>query len=279
MLAYVLFGGMIATTWVQIVKAVLLLGGATLLALLVLARFGFNPLALFARPREQYGAGVLAPGRLVTDPLDAISLGLALMLGTAGLPHILMRFYTVPDARTARTSVGYATAFIGFFYLLTFVLGFGAMVHRRPRRDHRDRRRRQHGGAAARRGGRRHGVPRLHLRRGVRDDPRGRGRAHAVGRGGAVARPVGERRARTARPTSASSSLVARVATVLLAIVSIVLGIVFKGQNVAYMVGLAFAIAASANFPALVLSMFWSRFTTAGAQCEHARRHRRRRCC
>jgi len=128
MLAYVLFGGMIATTWVQIVKAVMLLGGATLLALLVLARFSFNPLELFARASDMYGAGVLSPGRLVTDPIDAVSLGLALMLGTAGLPHILMRFYTVPDARTARTSVGYATAFIGFFYLLTFILGFGAMV-------------------------------------------------------------------------------------------------------------------------------------------------------
>src|SRR5215213_4647987 len=128
MMAYVIFGGMTATTWVQIVKAVLLLGGATLLALLVLARFHFNPLALFAEAARQYGDGVLSPGRLVSDPIDAVSLGLALMLGTAGLPHILMRFYTVPDARTARRSVGYATACIGFFYLLTFILGFGAMV-------------------------------------------------------------------------------------------------------------------------------------------------------
>ncbi len=128
MLAYVLFGGMIATTWVQIVKAMLLLAGAFMLALLVLARFDFNPLTLFAAAADQYGAGVLAPGRLVSDPLDAVSLGLSLMLGTAGLPHILMRFYTVPDAKTARESVTYATAFIGFFYLLTFVLGFGAMV-------------------------------------------------------------------------------------------------------------------------------------------------------
>ncbi len=128
MLLYVLFGGMIATTWVQIVKAVLLLGGAFLLALMVLLRFSLNPLALFAAAAERYGEAVLAPGQLVSDPIDAISLGLALMLGTAGLPHILMRFYTVKDARTARTSVSYATAFIGFFYLLTFILGFGAMV-------------------------------------------------------------------------------------------------------------------------------------------------------
>ena len=128
MLMYVLFGGMMATTWVQIIKAVLLLSGATLLAGLVLARFAFNPFALFHEATTLYGASVLSPGRLVTNPIDAVSLGLALMLGTAGLPHILMRFYTVADARTARSSVGYATAFIGFFYLLTFVLGFGAMV-------------------------------------------------------------------------------------------------------------------------------------------------------
>src|SRR4029450_8034104 len=127
-LAYVLFGGMIATTWVQIVKSVLLLGGATLMALLVLSRFDYSLIALFSKAAEQYGSGVLSPGRQVSDPIDAVSLGLALMLGTAGLPHILMRFYTVRDARTARTSVGYATAFIGFFYLLTFILGFGAMV-------------------------------------------------------------------------------------------------------------------------------------------------------
>ena len=128
MLGYVLFGGMMATTWVQVVKAVLLLSGAFLLAVMALSRFGFSPLALFRAASDRYGAAVLAPGRLVSNPFDAMSLGLALMLGTAGLPHILMRFYTVPDAKTARTSVSYATAFIGFFYLLTFILGFGAMV-------------------------------------------------------------------------------------------------------------------------------------------------------
>src|SRR5687767_15185949 len=128
MIAYVLFGGMLATTWVQIVKAVLLLGGALLLAMLVLSRFGFNPAALFAAAADKYGQQVLSPGGLVSNPWDAISLGMALMFGTAGLPHILMRFFTVPDARAARTSVFYATGLIGFFYLMTFVLGFGAMV-------------------------------------------------------------------------------------------------------------------------------------------------------
>ena len=193
MLAYVLFGGMIATTWVQIVKAVLLLGGATLLAGLVLMRFSFNPLALFAQAATIYGSGVLAPGRLVSDPIDAISLGLALMLGTAGLPHILMRFYTVPDAKTARTSVGYATAFIGFFYLLTFVLGFGAMVILgRETITKIDA-----GGnmaapllAEARW---RHAVSRVHCGGCVRDDSGRRRWADTVGRRNAVARPVGER--------------------------------------------------------------------------------------
>src|ERR1043166_6610777 len=128
MIAYVLFGGMLATTWVQIVKAALLLGGAFLLAVLVLLQFRMNPAALFAAASTKYGAAVLNPGKLVSNPLDAISLGMALMFGTAGLPHILMRFYTVPDAKAARKSVFYATGLIGFFYLLTFILGFGAMV-------------------------------------------------------------------------------------------------------------------------------------------------------
>ena len=138
MLAYVLFGGMIATTWVQIVKAVLLLGGATLLARLVLARFGFNPLALFDAGRRRCTAPACwRPGRLVTDPIDAISLGLALMLGTAGLPHILMRFYTVPDAQDG--------ADVGRLRDGVHRLLLPADVHprlrrdgdRRPRRDHR----------------------------------------------------------------------------------------------------------------------------------------------
>jgi cation/acetate symporter len=265
MLAYVLFGGMIATTWVQIVKAVLLLGGATILAGLVLARFSFNPLALFAQASSTYGSGVLAPGRQVSDPIDAISLGLALMLGTAGLPHILMRFYTVRDAKTARTSVGYATAFIGFFYLLTFILGFGAMVIvGREAITKVDA-----GGNMA--------APLL---------------AEAVGgtaflgfiaavafatilavvagltlSGAAtLSHDLWVNVFRGQHASEREQLVVARVATIVLAIISIILGIAFKGQNVAYMVGLAFAIAASANFPALVLSIFWKRLTTTGAQ-------------
>ena len=265
MLAYVLFGGMLATTWVQIVKAVLLLGGAFLLAVLVLLRFSFSPLALFDAAAARYGASVLAPGQLVSDPLDALSLGLALMLGTAGLPHILMRFYTVPDARTARTSVSYATAFIGFFYLLTFILGFGAMVLVGPDAI----RAVDKGGNMA--------APLL---------------AEVVGGKGflgfiaavafatilavvagltlsgaaALSHDLWVNVVRGGEAPEAEQLKVARGATVLLGIVSVVLGIAFKGQNVAYMVGLAFAIAASANFPALVLSVFWRPFTTRGAQ-------------
>jgi cation/acetate symporter len=265
MLAYVLFGGMIATTWVQIVKAVMLLGGATLLAILVLARFGMNPLALFAEAQAQYGDSVLAPGRLVTDPIDAMSLGLALMLGTAGLPHILMRFYTVRDASTARRSVGYATAFIGFFYLLTFILGFGAMVIIGRKAI-----------TAIDAGG---NMAAPLLAEGVGGTPF-LGFIAAVAFATILAVVAGLTLSgaatlshdlwvnvvRGAHVDEREQLVVARVATVVLAALSIVLGIAFKGQNVAYMVGLAFAIAASGNFPALVLSIFWSRLTTGGAQ-------------
>ncbi len=265
MLAYVLFGGMIATTWVQIVKAVLLLSGAFMLAMMVLARFSFNPLALFASAAEQYGPAVLAPGRLVSDPIDAISLGLALMFGTAGLPHILMRFYTVPDGRTARVSVAYATAIIGGFYLLTFILGFGAMVLV---------------GQDAIRGVDAGGNMAAPLLAEVVGGQAFLGFIAAVAFATILAVVAGLTLAgaaalshdiyvnvfRHGHAPEKEQLLVARAATVVLALLSIVLGIVFKGQNVAYMVGLAFAIAASANFPALILSMLWRPFTTRGAQ-------------
>jgi cation/acetate symporter len=265
MLAYVLFGGMIATTWVQIVKAVMLLGGATLLAGLVLARFNFNPLALFAQAATVYGDSVLSPGRQVTDPIDAVSLGLALMLGTAGLPHILMRFYTVPDAKTARTSVGYATAAIGFFYLLTFILGFGAMVIvGRETITGVDAGGNMAAPLLAEAVG---GTPFLGFIAAVAFATILAVVAGLTLSGAAtLSHDLWVNVVRGAHASEREQLVVARTATVLLAIVSILLGITFKGQNVAYMVGLAFAIAASANFPALVLSIFWSRLTTTGAQ-------------
>ncbi len=264
MLAYVLFGGMIATTWVQIVKAALLLGGALLLALMVLWRFDMNPAALFAAAAERYGDAVLAPGRLVSNPLDAISLGMALMFGTAGLPHILMRFYTVPDARAARKSVFYATGLIGFFYLMTFVLGFGAMVLVGPETI----RSVDPGGnmAAPLLAEMLGGTPLLGFIAAVAFAT-----ILAVVAGltlsgaAALSHDLWVNVVRHARADAKEQLRVARVATILLGVGAILLGITFKGQNVAFMVSLAFAIAASANFPALVLSIFWRRCTTAGA--------------
>jgi cation/acetate symporter len=264
MLAYVLFGGMIATTWVQIVKAGLLLGGALLLALMVLWRFDMNPAALFAAAAERYGDAVLAPGRLVSNPLDAISLGMALMFGTAGLPHILMRFYTVPDARAARTSVFYATGLIGFFYLMTFVLGFGAMVLVGPETI----RGVDPGGnmAAPLLAEMLGGTPLLGFIAAVAFAT-----ILAVVAGltlsgaAALSHDLWVNVVRHAHADAKEQLRVARVATILLGVGAILLGITFKGQNVAFMVSLAFAIAASANFPALVLSIFWRRCTTAGA--------------
>ena len=264
MLAYVLFGGMIATTWVQIVKAVLLMSGALLLAVLVLARFGMNPARLFAEAAERYGSGVLAPGKLISNPLDAISLGMALMFGTAGLPHILMRFYTVPDSRAARTSVFYATGLIGFFYLLTFILGFGAMVIVTPEVI-----------TSIDKGGNMAapllaevlgGTPLLGFIAAVAFAT-----ILAVVAGltlsgaAALSHDLWVNVVRNGEAPESEQMRVARGATILLAIVAILLGIVFKGQNVAFMVSLAFAIAASANFPALLLTIFWRKYTTAGA--------------
>ena len=264
MMAYVLFGGMIATTWVQIVKAVLLLGGAALLALLVLLRHDLNPLQLFAAAAEKYGDAVLAPGKIISSPWEAVSLGLALMFGTAGLPHILMRFYTVPDARAARQSVFWATGLIGFFYLMTFVLGFGAMV--------------------------------LVGREAIVEVDKGGNMAAlllagALGGSGllgfiaavsfatilavvagltlsgaaALSHDLWVNVVRGGDAPREEQLRVARLSSLLLGVLAIVLGLLFKGQNVAFMVGLAFALAASGNLPALVLAIFWRGFTTAGA--------------
>jgi cation/acetate symporter len=264
MLTLLVLGGMFATTWVQIVKAVLLLGGATAMALLVLAKFSFNPLELFSSASDKYGTKVLEPGSLVSGHWDAISLGLALMFGTAGLPHILMRFYTVPDTRAARSSVNWATFFIGFFYLLTFVLGFGAMalVGQKPI-------------AAIDKGG---NAAALLLAENVA------GTAFfgfiaavafatilAVVAGltlsgaAALSHDFWVNVVRHGEAPEGEQLRVARIATFVMGALAIVLGIVLQGQNIAFMVGLAFAIAASAIFPALLMSIVWRSYTTAGA--------------
>jgi cation/acetate symporter len=206
---------------------------------------------------------VLAPGKLVAAPLDAVSLGMALMFGTAGLPHILMRFYTVPDARAARTSVFYATGLIGFFYLLTFVLGFGAMVLVGPDAI-----------KAIDKGGNMAapllaealgGTPFLGFIAAVAFAT-----ILAVVAGltlsgaAALSHDLWVNVVRHGEADAREQLRVARGATVALGVIAVLLGILFKGQNVAYMVSLAFAIAASGNFPALVLSIFWKRCTTEG---------------
>ncbi len=263
MIGYVLFGGMIATTWVQIVKAVLLMGGAFALAVLVLARFSFNPLELFDAAAVRYGEGVLAPGKLIAKPLDAISLGMALMFGTAGLPHILMRFYTVKDARAARKSVFYATGLIGFFYLMTFVLGFGAMVLVGP------------DAIKAVDAGGNMAAPLLAEFLGGRPFL---GFIAAVAfatilavvagltlsGAAALSHDLWVNVVRGGQGDNVEELRVARIATVILGGLAVTLGIAFKGQNVAFMVSLAFAIAASANFPALLMSIFWRRASTTG---------------
>lgn len=264
MISYVLFGGMLATTWVQIIKACLLLGGATLLVIMTLSYFDMNPIKLFEQAAIKYTDSVLSPGGFVKNPWDAISLGLALILGTAGLPHILMRFFTVPDAKQARKSVFIATGFIGYFYILTFVIGFGAMTLVG-----------QDIISGFDKGG---NMAALLLAESV-------GGKFFVGFIAAVA--FATILAVVAGLTlSGASTLshdlyvnvikkgkadergevkVAKMATLAIGILAMILGLVFKGQNVAFMVGLAFAIAASANFPSLLLSIMWKKFTTRGA--------------
>jgi cation/acetate symporter len=265
MLTLLTVGGMIATTWVQIVKAALLLGGAAALALWTLSKFGMNPLSLFSSAADANGAKVLGPGdKIVTGSADAVSLGLALMFGTAGLPHILMRFYTVPDTRAARQSVNWATLFIGFFYLLTFVLGFGAMalVGQGTIKGVEE------GGnmAAPLLAQEIGGEPFLGFIAAVAFAT-----ILAVVAGltlsgaAALSHDLWVNVVRHGEAPEREQLRVARLATLAMGAAAIILGIVLEGQNVAFMVGLAFAIAASANFPALLMAIFWRRFTTWGA--------------
>jgi cation/acetate symporter len=257
MLVYVLFGGMLATTWVQIIKAGLLLTGVTILMLLGLARFGFSPDALYGEVERLYGSGMLNPGGLISNPLDAISLGLALMLGLLGLPHILMRFYTVPDAKEARKSVLYATSIIP-------IVGFTAsvLVRKEPI-------------LAIDKGGNMAALLGAELLGGTPFVGFIAAVAFAtilavvagltLAAASALAHDLFFSVIRGGQASEREQVQVAKIATVVFGLAAIALGIAFKGQNVAFMVGLAFAIACSGNFPALLLSITWRRFTTAGA--------------
>ena len=290
MMIYVLFGGMTATTWVQIIKACMLLAGVSFMAFMVLAQYGFSPEALFAKavevktaialgagktPEEAalVGGSIMRPGGFVKDPISAISFGMALMFGTAGLPHILMRFFTVPDAKEALKSVLWATTWIGYFYILIFIIGFGAITMVLTNPEMAD------------------------VAKGVIKGGAGTANMAAVlvakSVGGniffgfisavafatilavvagltlsgasAVSHDLYATVFKKGNADSASELKVSRFTTVALGIVAVVLGIAFEKQNIAFMVSLAFAIAASANFPVLFMSVLWKDCTTKGA--------------
>ena len=290
MMVYVLFGGMTATTWVQIIKACLLLAGVTFMAFMVLAQYGFSPERLFARAVEvkagfarnagqapaeaaRTGLSLMGPGGFVKDPISAISFGMALMFGTAGLPHVLMRFFTVPDAKQARKSVFWATTWIGYFYVLIFIIGFGAVTLVLTNPEFSD------------------------VTKGVINGGAGTANMAAVlvakSVGGnvfygfisavafatilavvagltlsgasAVSHDLYSTVFKKGKADSAAELRVSRITTVALGIVAVLLGIAFERQNIAFMVSLAFAVAASANFPVLFLSVLWKDCTTRGA--------------
>jgi len=315
----VLFGGMTATTWVQIIKACLLLSGVTFMAFMVMSQFGFSPEALFAQgvavksaiavnakaaavaaaaasaavattpeavaaaaaavtkaeaiDPAKVGLALMGPGGFIKDPISAISFGMALMFGTAGLPHILMRFFTVPDAKEARKSVFWATTWIGYFYILIFIIGFGAITLVLTNPEYSD------------------------VAKGVILGGAGTANmaavlvAKAVGGNvfygfisavafatilavvagltlsgaSAVSHDIYATLIKKGKADSAAELKVSRITTLALGVLAVTLGIVFEKQNIAFMVSLAFAIAASANFPVLFMSVLWKDCTTKGA--------------
>ena len=275
MIIYVAFGGMKATTWVQIIKAFLLLFGATLMAFLVLWRYNFSPAELFGAATKVHpkGISIMGPGNLVSDPVSAISLGLALMFGTAGLPHILMRFFTVADAQAARKSVFYATGFIGYFYILTFIIGFGAITFLMSDPNYF-----KDGTVAVAnlKGGTNMAAVQLANATG---GPYLLGFISAVAFATILAVVAGLTLAAASadshdlyasviargHASEQSEIMISKLAALTIGILAIYLGYIFENINVAFMVGLAFAVAASVNFPVLLMSIFWRGTTTLGA--------------
>jgi cation/acetate symporter len=285
MMVYVLFGGMTATTWVQIIKACLLLGGATFMSLSVLWHFGFSFEAMFASAVQiktdlalkdgkiaevaaKAGSSIMGPGNFVKDPISAISFGMALMFGTAGLPHILMRFFTVPSAKAARSSVMWATGWIGYFYMLTFIIGFGAISFVLTNPEFLDAKGALKGGG---------NMAAIHLANAVGGNVF-LGFISAVAfailavvagltlsGASAVSHDLYATVIKGGKADSKDELKVSRITTVCLGIVAVILGIAFEKQNIAFMVSLAFAIAASANFPVLLMSVLWKGCTTRGA--------------
>jgi cation/acetate symporter len=282
MLMYVLFGGMTATTWVQIIKAAMLLGGATFMALAVLFQFGFSPEALFTKAVEMHPSHdkIMGPGALIKDPVSAISVGMALMFGTAGLPHILMRFFTVPNAKEARKSVAWATTWIGYFYILTFIIGFGATVFLISDAGTFFSKPIAECGAGPLQNCLKGGgnMPAVLLAKAVGGDvfygfiaAVAFATILAVVSGltlsgaSAVSHDLYASVWRHGNVDSATELRASRITVVLLGIFAVGLGIAFEKQNVAYMVMLAFTVACSGNFPVLFMSVLWKGCTTRGA--------------
>jgi len=290
MMVYVLFGGMTATTWVQIIKACLLLAGVSFMAFMVMSNYGFSFEALFAagvKVKTQLavnggktqvdaaaiGLALMGPGGFVKDPISAISFGMALMFGTAGLPHILMRFFTVPDAKQARKSVLWATTWIGYFYILIFIIGFGAITLVLTNPEYADTAKGiiKGGGGSA-------NMAAVLVAKAVGGNvffgfisAVAFATILAVVAGltlsgaSAVSHDIYATVIKKGKVDSASELKVSRFTTVVLGIVAVALGILFEKQNIAFMVSLAFAIAASANFPVLFMSVLWKDCTTKGA--------------
>jgi len=290
MMVYVLFGGMTATTWVQIIKACLLLCGGTFMAIMVLAQFGFSPEALFAKgvavktaiaeasgktPEEaaQAGLSIMGPGGFIKDPISAISFGMALMFGTAGLPHVLMRFFTVPDAKEARKSVFWATTWVGYFFILIFIIGFGAITLVLTNPELADTAKGVIKGGAGTAN-----MAAVLVAKTVGGDVF-YGFISAVAfatilavvagltlsGASAVSHDLYSTVFKQGKADSAAELRVSRITTLVLGVIAVGLGIAFEKQNIAFMVSLAFAIAASANFPVLFLSVLWKDCTTRGA--------------
>ncbi len=271
MIVYVSFGGMIATTWVQIIKAILLILGATALAVMVLNDYSFSIGKLLEEASSIHPEkkSILYPGKLITDPISAISLGVALIFGTAGLPHILMRFFTVPDAKSSRVSAFYATTFIGYFYILTFVIGFGAIIFLTNNYNYMDADNNLIGS---------NNMAAIHLSHALGGDiflgfisAVAFATILAVVSGltlagaSAIGRDLYVYVIKKGKSDEKKEILISKISSVFLGIIAIILGIIFQGQNVAFMVGLAFAVAASTNFPILFLTISWKKLTTNGA--------------
>ena len=274
MLVYVIFGGMIATTWVQIIKAVLLLVGGTTLAALAMSEFGFSyeTLAQQAVETHKDGFKMMGPGPMLADPINAASMSLGLVFGIAGLPHIMMRFFTVPNAKEARKSVFYATGFIGFFFLVVCTIGFAAivMIGKDPQYF-----------VGGELGGKLIGggnMVAMHMAKAVGGNlflgflsavafatilavVAGLALAGAS----AVSHDLYATVIKKGKANEKDELKVSRIATIVLGLIAVVLGILFEKMNVAFLVGLTFGVAASTNFPILLLSMYWKPLTTRGA--------------